>query len=249
VHIEELGPPGPPAVLLHGTIRPDSMRPLAEDLAAAGRHVLLPHLPGYGKTPLPPSYDHDLLREMLVDALRRRIGSQNIAMVGHSFGAYHALRIALDSSVTVRRLVALSAHAGLSRAHCEEFRQLPEALRTGQDLSDVGAERMAAPDFYERHPELRAEVRRWFSEDMSSLAADLEAAAAAPELYDELPSLDLPVYLRVGELDAAVPPGYAAAVHEALPNSSIEVVPRAGHLLPYEDREATARATLEHLRD
>ena len=53
VHVFESGE-GAPIVLLHGLPSPpDDLEALAADLP--GLRVLVPHLPGYGKTPAAPS--------------------------------------------------------------------------------------------------------------------------------------------------------------------------------------------------
>ena len=55
--------------------------------------------------------------------------------------------------------------------------------------------------------------------------------------------------MAVGEDDAISPPDEARAIAESLPAGRLAVIPRAGHLAPYENPDAFNPALLDFLRD
>jgi pimeloyl-ACP methyl ester carboxylesterase len=86
VNYYELGD-GPALVMLHGLLgSPAYLAPLARSLAASGRRVLLPELPGHcGSDRLAPLELADLA-ELLADAMDAA-GAERPSLFGHSLGA------------------------------------------------------------------------------------------------------------------------------------------------------------------
>ncbi len=106
------GGDGPPLVLVHGlggTI--ENWRALAPSLAARHR-VLVPDLPGHGRSsPLPDARDVDALAEAVLGiADAEEIGGA--VWIGHSLGGVVALRAAVLRPASVRGIV-LAAAAGI----------------------------------------------------------------------------------------------------------------------------------------
>src|SRR5918999_664450 len=127
-----VGGEGPPLLLLHGLAGGASNW---ADLAPllAGRHrVLVPDLPGHGRsTALPAAVS----LEPFVDRVARlalREGFEQAAVVGHSLGGLIGLRLAVRRPEHVRALV-LAASAGIRSATREAERFLAAAafLRPG----------------------------------------------------------------------------------------------------------------------
>jgi pimeloyl-ACP methyl ester carboxylesterase len=54
-------------------------------------------------------------------------------------------------------------------------------------------------------------------------------ALAAADLRDVLPTIDVPVLLLYGDRDERSPLDVANALHDALPTSTLEVLPGLGH--------------------
>jgi pimeloyl-ACP methyl ester carboxylesterase len=242
IYIREFGS-GPSVVLLHGSLSPrDHLQPLIDALDGDHR-VVVPDLPGYGKTPgFPLGWRVETLWEELERALEQR-GVREAAVVGYSFGAYLALGLATRRRLRVSRLALLAASAALAPEGRAAMAQFIGALRAGVDLRGALVPRFLAPKFAEAHPDVAAQVVAWLdSISAENLARELEAVVAGPELTDALSTLEQPVVARVGERDAAAPVGNSRAIVERLRHGQLEVVPGAGHALLYEDRDATVAA-------
>jgi pimeloyl-ACP methyl ester carboxylesterase len=105
VNLFEVGE-GTPVVLLHGLLgSPAYLLPLARSLARGGRRVLVPELPGHGRSDPVRPFSLDAAADRLAEALSQ-IGVERPALFGHSFGAPLAVHWALRHEV--RSLVAAS---------------------------------------------------------------------------------------------------------------------------------------------
>jgi 2-hydroxy-6-oxonona-2,4-dienedioate hydrolase len=104
---------GTPVVLLHGGSGSWThwVRNIAF-LAASGRQVLVPDLPGFGDSALPEgARDVDAVPAPLAQGLQDLVGTQRVEMVGFSFGGMAAGLLAADDAERVQRLVIVGAPA------------------------------------------------------------------------------------------------------------------------------------------
>ncbi len=115
-------------------------------LARGGLRVLVPDLQGYGgstpwdpREPFQPAHDYGPLRAIIAHA-----GGGSVHLVGHSYGAMLALRLALaDSTLRLRSLTVIEPvafwllrEAG-EHAHYAEIRAIAEAFDAGDVVGAV----------------------------------------------------------------------------------------------------------------
>jgi len=104
---------GPAVLLLHGHPRTGSTwHRVAPELVDAGFSVVVPDLPGYGRSTAPaPTPDHGAHSKRaaasVMAALMSALGHRQYAVVGHDRGSYAAFRLALDNPDRVERLVLM----------------------------------------------------------------------------------------------------------------------------------------------
>jgi len=132
------GPPsGAPLVLVHGLGGCAANWVDTAPLLAEGRRVLVPELPGHGRsTPLPAVPNLAVFADRIA-AVAEREGMLPAAFVGHSLGGVVALRLALRRPDDVSALV-LAAGAGISST----TRRAKYGLRI---LGIIGPRRLVAP--------------------------------------------------------------------------------------------------------
>ncbi len=247
MYIEDSGS-GPAVVLVHGLPSPpEELEPLARALATDHR-VLLVHLPGYGRAPRPAlPYDFEAVDRMLAAALAER-GLDDVAFVGYSGGCYRGLVAATRGRLKLRAFVGLAPIAHLDAGEPEAFRGFAQAIAADVELGELMVERMLPPGWAAAHPEHAQAVAAWTRcVPADVLASELEAAADLPDVRPQLPELDVPVYLRVGELDQATPPRKALEMAGLLPDATLDVVPGVGHALLLQDANATVAAVRRFL--
>jgi 3-oxoadipate enol-lactonase len=240
MHVHDLGS-GPAVLLLHGCpMPPEHLLPLATALAARSR-VLVPELPGYGRT---PRASGDLLAagSAAIEAALRSLGVEEVVAVGVSLGAYRAISLAVRGEVRVRGIVSLGGFATLDGEDRASKRQLAAALRAGADLREAVPDLMLAPATIAARPDLVADVKGWLAATSAeNLAAEQDAVAACEDLRPALRALSIPVLARVGTLDAAIPPRYSEEIAR-LANGSLELVDGVSHAVLHEDLEGTVRS-------
>ena len=232
MHVDDHGL-GPTVLLLHGMpSSPSDFASLVEALSPH-RRVLVPHLPGYGRTPpdVPPvALEATILRleQRLVE-----LGGRELDCVAFSSGAYKAAALALGGRVAVNRMVLLAPVVGLDPDAAQGYRDVAAAALSGTfDPRPSWLDRMASPGFADRDPAGARRILAWLDVvPLSALCAELIATADAPDLRPLLGKLRQPTLVCSGTEDAAVPPGSAEDVARRLPHGILRHVNGAGHAL------------------
>lgn len=232
LHLDERGT-GSAVVLLHGMpSAPEDFEPLVAALAPRHR-VLVPHLPGYGRTPAasePRSMD-ETVAQLEARLLEADVG--RVAIGAFSAGAYQAVSMALRRRLEVSRLLLFAPSVGLDATDAQVYREIAAATRAGQfDPRPSWLARMASSDFVARDPAGAARVLSWLDAAPLSIICDgLEAAAAAPDLRPRLPELTCQTLVVTGTADRAVPTASVEMIARAFPHATLERLEGVGHAM------------------
>lgn len=238
----------PPLVLLHPfpfsrTFWSDT----APALAALGRPVLCPDLPGFGGSTLPAAAH--ALHAMADDlaAWLDGLGHPRVALGGLSMGGYVALAFAARHPARLAALLLLDTRAAAD----------PPAVRAARDaaiaslradgtgpLHAAMAERLLAAG---APASLRERARMRMETSVPGLVGALTAMRERPDRTAELPGITVPALVLVGAEDAVTPPAEAHALAAALPRARLAVLPGAGHLPPLETPAAFQAALVGFL--
>lgn len=259
-HVQRVGT-GPGLLLLHGTgASTHSWRDLMPRLAPHF-DVLAVDLPGHAFTQAARSPAQSTLpgiAQALAALLRTRQWTPRV-VVGHSAGAAIAARMALDGPVQPALLVGLNgAWLPFGGAAGAGFSAAARLLAAGPWLPRLFA--WAARD--------PARVRRLIEQTGSRideaglalygrLVSDPAHATAALQmmarwdlvaLQRELPRLQPPLSLIVGDRDLAVPPAQSRRMKDWLPATELVTLPGLGHLAHEERPDWVADAVLATAR-
>ncbi|WP_424984863.1 alpha/beta fold hydrolase [Microbulbifer sp. S227A] len=193
------------------------------------------------------------------DLMNRAIGhllDRPADVVGHSFGALLALRLAVERPHLVRSLTLIEPvffaiamqDAPEDIAHEREtMRPVNAALAAGDRALAARLFNRAWGDGATRWPALRQETRAAMTRGIHVLPASHAA------IYDDragllrpgrLPSLNMPVMLLRGGKSASIMTTVVAGLARRIPHSETRVVEGAGHMLPITHPKDTA----SHLR-
>jgi len=244
-----LGDPGaPPLVYLHSAAGHLGGEPMLERLATRYR-VYAPVWPGYAE-----HSGEELLEDMLDFALH---GSDVVAslgvgarphLVGHSMGGMIAVEMAAISPGSYGRVVLISPLGLWLDEHpvVDIFSLLPfefpeylfedtaqgAALLTGGfDFDDPGA----IKDFLIRNSRRLGTAGK--------ILFPIPDRRAAKRLY----RVTNPTLLVWGDADRLVPPVYARAWHDLLPDARVAYVDNGRHMVPYERPDDVAGVIAEFL--
>jgi len=238
---------GAPVVFLHGAGGLLRDNPFLDRLAQR-YHVFAPEWPGYGE-----STGDDLLEDMLDFALHGwdlvdALGLRQPHLLGHSMGGMIAAEMACLAPREVDKL-ALVAPAGLwidEHPIPDIFAALPyqlaellfhdpqagqQLLTGGADLSDLEA----LKEFY-----LGTQRRL-------TMAGKILFPIPNRRLSKRLYRLRAATLLVWGAADRLIVPAYADRWKALIPGARVETIGAAGHMLPYEQPEAFARALTRFL--
>jgi pimeloyl-ACP methyl ester carboxylesterase len=249
VRVVELGPEdGRPVVFLHGIAGLLDDNAFLERLADGGRRVVAPELPGYGE-----STGEELLEDMLDFALHGwdvvdGLGLSRPALVGHSLGGMIAAEMACLAPAALDKLVLVDAFGLWLDAHPipDLFSFLPfefgdtmfhdpergaGLLTGGLDLSDDDV------------------LREFFVGNARRLGTAGKVLFPVPNrrVSKRLYRAMVDTLVVWGESDRLVPPVYADRWAELLPCATVARIPEAGHMAPYEQPDALARAVAAFL--
>lgn len=175
--------------------------------------------------------------------LLNHVGWQSAAIAGCSMGGCVALACAGLYPARAAALGLIDTTAWYGPAAPAKFRERAEAARAKgmQGLIDFQVTRWFSDAFRAAHPEVIERTTAIY------VANDFDCYAASCALLGDvdvrayLPGLRMPVAIVVGEEDYATPVDMARQLHEALPQSTLTVLPRARHLTPIEHPDAIAR--------
>jgi 3-oxoadipate enol-lactonase len=220
---------------------------LAAELAKSFR-VLVPDLPGYGRTALLDPYSLAGVREAIEDELAAR-SIRSVAVVGYSLGGYHALAMALARRVEVSRLALLAPLAGADVPVRDAFRGYAHAVRGGTKVGPVFAQMAIPAAFAAAHPALGNRIAAaGDAVAPATYLAEFEAIAESQDLRPRLGEIRVPTLVRSGDLEQNVPLATAQQIVEAIPGAVLEVVPGCGHLYLEQDAAGTIASVVRFLR-
>lgn len=249
VNVSEVGE-GPAVVLLHGLLgSPAYLLPLARSLARGGRRVLVPELPGHGRSrPMRP-FEFAAVADRLAAAVAE-LGVERPALLGHSLGVPVAVHWGLRHEV--RSLVAASP-VGVVPLDLSVSRVLLPVAPAVAWAARAGAERVAASAAGRRlvfgwfvgmaWPQavgagMGAELIR-AAADAGPVVADVLVALEGLRLAEPAARLRVPALVIWGDRDVHAANGKSLA--EAL-SGSTHVLTGCGHMpmleAPYSFRSA-----------
>ena len=252
------GGAGPALLLLHGFAGRSAIWAPFEPAFRARHRTIAVDLLGHGGSDRPSDPARHAVERQAADlaALLERVGAVPAAVVGYSFGARIALRLALDHPATVERLLLESPSAGVPDPAARAARR--EADERWATLIETGGIEAfadaweAQPLFASRHRLPDDERRRWreivVANRPGALAASLRGAGqgAMEPLLERLPQIRQPTLVVAGALDE-VGLGRAREIAGRLPNARLEIVPDAGHAPHLEAPVTFRRVVVEFL--
>jgi 2-succinyl-6-hydroxy-2,4-cyclohexadiene-1-carboxylate synthase len=218
---------GEPVVVVHGFTQTHRSWGPFLDVLAATRQVVAVDAPGHGRS---ASVDAGLWEAA------RLVGEAGgeATYLGYSMGGRLALHLALAQPGLVRRLVLISASAGIDDpAERAARRRADEQLagRVQQEGVEAFVRWWLTRPMWDTLPAAAADPRARLDNTAAGLASSLRRAGQGqvdPPLWDRLGELSMPVLVVAGALDRAYAER-AGRLGEAIAGAAVAIIPGAGH--------------------
>ncbi|RKQ94546.1 pimeloyl-ACP methyl ester carboxylesterase [Mycolicibacterium mucogenicum 261Sha1.1M5] len=201
-------------------------RPVVAQLAGTVRSIV-PDLPGHGTSSSVEYTSHDDAVDRLVALIRDR-AQNGVTVVGFSLGAQLALRLAADYPSLVRAALIISGETVPAPAQAATLALLRASapLARREWFARLQAKQLGVPEtLLER-----------YIEDSRAMTTDTLVASVRENIGFTLPEgwrrFTGPAAVVVGARERGLMRKSADLTHEALPHSSLVVVPDAAHDAP-----------------
>ena len=197
---------------------------------------------GHGASDKPPGpYTVELFARDLGEVMTH-IGWSSAVVAGASMGGCVSLAFAAAYPERVKGLGLFDTTAWYGADAPQQWAERADrALAAGlSDLVEFQTTRWFGDRFRQEHPEVVQQcVDIFLGNDVKAYAETCRMLGAC-DVRGALPGLRVPTRILVGEEDYATPVKMAEALHAAIADSSMEVLPKARHLTPLETPERVA---------
>ena len=236
------GGEGPPVVLLHGMAdEKTSFVGAARELTDAHR-VVLPDLLGHGANARDPSRDLSVAGQAAyLDSFVTALGLDRFALGGNSMGGHVAAAYAAAHPDKVTRLVLVNA-PGLPVEGHEVYGGFAEPIATREDFDALMARVVADPPTVPGPVKDHLIARANADFDFINTAAGAVREGEGYDLTGGARNIAVPTLILWGEEDAVVPRAVADGYDRLIPDSTLTLLPGAGHSPQLEQPETVGRA-------
>jgi pimeloyl-ACP methyl ester carboxylesterase len=202
--------------------------------------VIIPDLPGFGGTEMPTEAWDLSNYATFVSQFLQKLGVMKVyAYIGHSNGGAIAIRGLANSCLDAKKLVLLSS-SGI-RSGSKRASVVKTVTKTGKLLVSP------LPDLFQM--KLRQKLYRTVGSDM--LVAEHMSATFKKIITDDVQSdakqLKIPTLLLYGSDDQITPRIYAQRFHELIKDSTLKIIPSAGHFAHHDQLKTTLKLIEEFL--
>jgi pimeloyl-ACP methyl ester carboxylesterase len=239
------GGAGTPLVLVHGLgSRGEDWGPMIPGLAAAGFHVYVPDLLGYGRSAR-PNVDYSIgLEEKLVVDFMQTMRVPNADVGGWSMGGWVAAKLALDHPELVQRLVLYDS-AGI---------YFPATFDASLFVPADAAQLFHLTEMLDPNPKhlppfvARAAIRK-LTRNGWIIRRAVGSMTNGRDLLDfRLGELARPTLIVWGSKDVLIPLSVGRTMQRLIPHASMDVIEGCGHLAPGQCANSVLAGTVDFLK-
>jgi pimeloyl-ACP methyl ester carboxylesterase len=212
---------------------------------------------GVGKTDKPAGPYSAAMLAADTASLLTSLNIPKAHIMGHSMGGFIAQEMALSYPEMVDKLILASTNFGGPR----HLPITPEAMAVLSDVTSDPVTRFknglavsTAPGWSANNAAMIEEWLTWrIANPIDPAAYQAQMAIGLSLLTEEacfeprLANIEAETLILFGEHDKVVPPGNADLLAAKIPNSTIHLLPNAGHFFPIETPEAANEAITEFL--
>jgi len=231
---------GKPFLILHGWgSNSDRWVPVAEEISKKGFKVIVPDLPGFGKSDalLAPWNTNKYID--FIDQFVKELNIVDFYLLGHSFGGALASKLAVKHVQEVKKLFLVSAACIRTKtAKKSFFRKIAKIAKLFYFLPCYGFIRKAVYKFI---------IRKSDYVYVEGIMKQTYLNVVVEDLSFHLPFIKVPTVIIWGEKDELTPLEDAHLINEKIKNSKLIVIPGVGHDLNRKQPDILSEKILENI--
>jgi pimeloyl-ACP methyl ester carboxylesterase len=231
---------GQPLVIFHGWgSNTERWQAVAEILAENGFKVIIPDLPGFGKSEelVSPWNMNNYLK--WAEEFVKELNLQEFDLLGHSFGGALAVKLAIKYPQNVKKLFLVSAASVRKKTTKKSiFKNLAKVVKLFAFVPGYAFFRKAFYKFV---------IRRSDYPYVSGTMAETFKNVIGEDLSQFTGFLKIPTIIIWGDKDKSTPIEDAHFMNQKIKNSKLVVIEGAGHALNKENPEVLAQKILENV--
>lgn len=248
-----------PVVALHSSASSGLQWKHLEETLSDRFFVSAPNLPGYGGETIAPAGDSDGVWHVAAPIVRHMADyGQPVHLVGHSYGAAVALKIALNRPDLIKSLTLYepAAFHFLKSGHREEHRLFDEISRIAKAVSSSHAAGSPARgmqtfiDFWNGAGTWKM-MPRGTRDGLAALAPSImsDFAHGFSETWSlgDLAALDMPVLMMTGMDSPEVAQKVALRIADSIAHARLALLPGLGHMAPVFEPDWVNPRIYEHI--
>lgn len=251
LHSQILGE-GRPMLILHGFLgMSDNWKTLGNDFAEAGFQVHLIDQRNHGRSPHSDVFNYLELAKDIKEYIDAH-GLKNVILIGHSMGGKTAMTAASLFPHLVEKLVVVDIAPKYYPPHHQKILEGLAAVDNASLSSRGDADKLLAQ--YVKEKAVRMFLLKnlyWKTKEKLGLRLNLEVLAAqVEELGSGLPdeySYNKPALFIKGERSDYITPQDKALIEKHFPEAVIVSIPKAGHWVHAENKEAFFQSVMDFL--
>lgn len=222
---------GPVLLVLHGWGKgSDAYIQVMELLAGQGYQVIVPDLPGFGKTPSPQDVWGVDEYSQFVFQFSQKLSLPKFFLLGHSFGGQVAVKFATDHPELLQGLI-LYAAAVIRRESNATTKVIQSIARLGNSILSIPPLSLFKSPMRKLFYKLFGISGAVYSKGVMKKVRE---TVIRQDLSHLLPNIPHPVLILWGNKDKSTPLTDAHSIKEKIPQASLVVFPGATHLIHQE---------------
>lgn len=213
---------GEPFLILHGWGASSDSWQEVQDILSKKFQVIVPDLPGFGKSDLPPQiWDLESYVEF-VFSLLRKLNLEKIYLLGHSFGGSVAIKMSVIQPDKIKKLILVDAAA--IRKPKDFFKKIIGFFAGILSLfSFVPGYKFLRKCFY------RVVLRKTDYLKATGIMKEVFKKVISEDLKFYCSKIEVPTLIIWGKLDKITPLKDGLLLHKLISNSEMKIIEEAKH--------------------
>lgn len=231
---------GKPFLILHGWgSNSERWQPIAEIIAKKGFKVIVPDLPGFGKSD-GLQYPWDLNKYVdWSERFTKELNIKDFYLLGHSFGGALASKIAVRRAQDIKKLFLVSAAVVRKKTAPKNFlSKISKFIKLFSFLPYYGLFRKAVYKFI---------IKKSDYTYVEGVMKQTYLNVISDDISFHLPFVKVPAIILWGDKDDATPLEDAYFIEKQIKNSKLIIIPGAGHDLNRKTPEILAETILNNI--